>query len=164
MYVLFKLTINPYNNSKSESKKYFWENNGIKYYDTAPEANTVKALVIKNFYVVEENFQFEQLAKMYYRYSSPAYYSSTKRYILNSDSLSRSTLYPAVSNSSILDNSNNELRNNLGFSKHPYLLDEFKKRCAMYNGSVFPTCSEDEHPFYYILAEVENYVTLQTNE
>lgn len=164
LYVLFKLTINPYNRSDETDECYFWEKDGMKYYATSPKAKTVKALVIKNFYVVEEDFEFEQFAKMYYRYSKPAYNSSEKKYVLNSDNLSRMTLYPAVSKALILDKTNEDVRNALGFSEHPYLLEEFESKNDIEQMSKFPICNEEEHPAYYILAEVEDYVILQARD
>ncbi|MEG2439762.1 MAG: GIY-YIG nuclease family protein [Lachnospiraceae bacterium] len=163
LYVLFKLTINSYNRGEEIKKSYFCEMAGMKYYVTAPEAKTIKALLIKEFYIVRENFEFDQLAKMYYRYSKPAYKTNEKKYVLNSDCLSRMTLYPAVSKALILNALNEDVRDELGFSQNPYLLEEFELKNDMKQITKFPKCDKEEHPAYYILAEVEDYVSLLAN-
>lgn len=160
LYVLFKLTINAYSTSK-EQKRYFWKKDGAVYTDTAPSSNTVKALVLNNFYVIEEDFEFEQFTKMYYRYARPAYHSTENKYMLNSDNTARQTLYPAVSKALIMDKVNEDIREALGFSgANSYLLDELQEKNCIEHMKKFPDCNKEEHPFYFILAEVEDYVQL----
>lgn len=161
LYVLFKLTINAYSQSKERSH-YFWKKDGVKYTDTAPIAKTVKALVLNNFYVVKEDFEFEQLQKMYYRYSPrPTYDKRENKYVLNSDNTARQTLYPAILKTLILDKTNEDIRVALGFSEDcSYLMKELKDNLSDQKID-FYTCNEEEQPFYYILAEVEDYVKLQ---
>ena len=77
---------------------------------------------------------------------------------MNSNNLPRLTLYPAVSKKSILNDSNKDLRDVLGFNENPHLLEEFKAGNDILE---FPEYSNEEHPAYYILAEVEEYVPLK---
>lgn len=161
LFVLFKLTVNSYNQNNKVEQKYFWEKDGEKYLDTAPARKNVKALVLKNFYIIKDDFVFESFAKMYYRFSSAGYRSADKKYELNSDILNRQTLYLAVKKSLILDEENEKLRNTLGFLKAPYLLDELREKYEAEEANNIIFTSDEEHPAYYLLAEVEDYVKLQ---
>lgn len=168
VYVLFEFTINRYKQGSDKKETTFcWECDGVRYKDTVPSnKKNAKALVIKNFYAVEEDFNFGDLQDVYYRFDTAALHTSMQKYKLNSNNLSRLTLYASVLNSLIVDAENEEIRQELGFSDAPYLLEEFmKSRNISGQSEFFPTCDENhDHPVYYLLAEVENYVPLRPLE
>lgn len=158
LYVLFKLTAHKYNSKNNEKSYIMYEDQNI-YECTSPKKRTVKALVIKKFYNVEEDFNFEQFQNYYYKYNMPRKLKLSNKYELYSQNPGSTTLYPAILMTSIENQANKDIRDSLHFTENPYLLEEIKKR--MPSTSDFPPCNENEHPTYYILAEVENYVSLQ---
>lgn len=169
VYVLFKLTVNKFDQNDEKKEKVLYAfYKGKKYEDTAPcKDNTYKkkALVIKNFYAIKEDFRFEDLQDLYYKFDKARQYGSTKRYILNKNYFPQLSLYPAVLNSMILDDKNTRLRKELGFLDAPYLLDELRRERKISKSSFdFPECNKDDHPIYYLLAEVEDFIEISSED
>lgn len=171
LYILFKITKNPYSRRYDQKGIYYKTIDGMKYTDTAPRnKKTVKALVLRKFFLVDENFDYEQLEDMYYYFERSAYDTSTGKGRLN-DIPQRLTVYPAILNTLILNRNKetDDIRNALGFCDYPDLLNELQARQAVLkleNNNTeqrleFPKCTENKQAAYYILAEVEDYVQLQ---
>lgn len=160
LYILFKLTAYPYSNADEEAHEYYWEKDGVKYICTSPEKKTVKALVLKNFYFVEEDFNFKELQKRYYKFYRPALRNGTTP-ILNNEIDPREVVTQAVSLSHLFNESNKKVRDALQLS--PSLLQELKQR-SIIDLKKFPKCNNDEHPIYYLLAEVEDYVNVSSKK
>ena len=161
LFVIFKLTVNKYTQNDKKEITYYLEKNGKIYFDTSPNKKSAKALILNNFYVTEDDFEIESLAKMYYRFSPARYRSATQKHELNSGNLTRQTLYPAILKNLILDEHNEELKDALGFMKSPYLLDELKEQYEAEKDDNIFFHNDEEHPAYYLVAEVENYVKLK---
>ena len=106
---LFKLTAYPYSNADEEAHEYYWEKDGVKYICTSPEKKTVKALVLKNFYFVEEDFNFKELQKRYYKFYRPALQNGTTP-ILNNEIDPREVVTQAVSLSHVFNESTKKVR------------------------------------------------------
>ena len=159
LFALFKLTLSQHKNDSIE-RQYYWEKNNQVYFAKAPDKKTFKALVIRRFYVVREDFDFEKFTKMYYRFSSAAYLVKEKKYRLNNDICNRSTLSIGVLKDVILSENNKELAEMLGFVKAPYLFDELKGKSEINPISRISFNSNEEHPAYYLLAEVEDFVKI----
>lgn len=164
LYVLFKLTPYKYDYINSLPASYFYEKNGIQYNCTVPQLKdspkkNFKALLIRNLYTVEEDFNFEQFEqKLYYKFNAPR--STRGKYELQPKGSGQLTLISKISKSYILANVNNNIQNvPREFSLASYLIDELEK--TMPPTLDFPFCNTDDHPTYYLLAEVEDYVAIQ---
>ncbi len=95
---------------------------------------------------------------MYYRFAAPSFYTGQNRYELNKEDTRRLTLYSAISKETILKK-NYDILDALGFTgEGAYLFDELEGLPRM---TQLPKCEEADHLYYYILAEVEDYVYLQ---
>ena len=100
LYVLFKLTAHKYNSKNNEKSYIMYEDQNI-YECTSPKKRTVKALVIKKFYNVEEDFNFEQFQNYYYKYNMPRKLKLSNKYELYSQNPGSTSLYPAILMTSI---------------------------------------------------------------
>lgn len=157
LYALFSMTTSQYKND-SPSKTYCWTDaDGKVYKDTAPakKSGEFKALVIKQFWTVEEDFLVDDFYDQYYRYEVK--YKGNQEYLLNSDVKNCSRqMQCVVSKKEILSNS--KLQEELKLTGA--LLEEFiqTKSCGEL------TFREGEHPVFYILAEVVDYVTVRLQQ
>ncbi|MBQ6696278.1 MAG: GIY-YIG nuclease family protein [Lachnospiraceae bacterium] len=157
LYALFSMTTSQYKND-NPSKTYCWTDaDGKVYKDTAPakKSGEFKALVIKQFWTVEEDFLVDDFYDQYYRYEVK--YNGNQEYLLNSDVKNCSRqMQCVVSKKEIL--SNPKLQEELKLTGA--LLEEFiqTKSCGEL------TFREGEHPVFYILAEVVDYVTVRLQQ
>ncbi len=157
LYALFSMTTSQYKND-NPSKTYCWTDaDGKVYKDTAPakKSGEFKALVIKRLWTVEEDFLVDDFYDQYYRYEVK--YEKDGQYLLNNDVRNCSRqMQCVVSKKEILSNS--KLQDELKLTGA--LLEEFirTKNCSEL------TFREGEHPVFYILAEVEDYVTVCLQE
>ena len=101
LYVLFKLTPYKYDYINSLPASYFYEKNGIQYNCTVPQLKdspkkNFKALLIRNLYTVEEDFNFEQFEqKLYYKFNAPR--STRGKYELQPKGSGQLTINPKIS-------------------------------------------------------------------
>lgn len=170
VYALFKFTLNPFSQEGKKEKTFFADYKGERYTDTVPaqegrENATKKALVIKKFYAIKEELDFEKLQDRYYRFGGPVLRASTGKLELNSLNVSHITLYAAILNAVVVDKDNDDVRESLGISDKNNLLDVFKKtRNTSREDLDFLPCEENSHRIYYLLAEVEDYIQIRPLE
>lgn len=160
MYVLFKLTVNPYDKSKEKAVSFYWEKDGTKYFDTAPDRKTkkAKALVIKNFYIVQEDFDFKTLEKNYFKCDLKTIKNNKLIYNPREWRRSRYTLTPTILQEYLLSPENKELRREMEVLENEAAWEELKETEPQ---SKFPECDSANEMAYYILAEVEDYVEIK---
>lgn len=161
IYLLFSLTGSKYEQREESYYFYEQENSKIIYRDTAPKRKShhFKGLVIDRFWTVEEEFVINQFYELYYRYERKTC-GPQKKPILNNDikeCIRKMQL--AVSKKAILNST--DIQKELMLTDNLYKEFIKEKINPEIDYSKFPTCSTNNHPTIFILAEVLDYVWMK---
>lgn len=166
LYCLFKLTAQPYKDNGRKRKTYSYKTDRIILYGTGPgdTEKTVfkqkKGLLIKKFYTIKEDFNFEELQHKYYRTNIT--YNSNNTIQKNSDNMGNNSFFTFVRKSLLFEEKHTDIRKLVRLENEKEILEDIRRNSE--NPNVFPECNREEHPTFYLLAEIENYVQAKADE
>lgn len=166
LYCLFKLTAQPYEDNDRKRKTYSYKTDGITLYGTGPgdTEKTIfkqkKGLLIKKFYTVKEDFNFEELQHKYYRTNIIC--NSNNKIQENSDSMGKNSFFTFINKKLLFEEKNADIRKLVRLENENEIIESIRKSSK--NPNVFPECNKEEHPTFYLLAEIENYVQAKADE